>query len=68
MQKSNIKKLSLHKEVLRSLAGRELADVRGGAVNEPTHGCTTVCTGGGGTGPATGGNDCILTEFTCVAC
>ena len=67
MQKSRIKKLAIHKEVVRSLVARELQGARGGAINQPTHGCTAGCTGGGG-GGNTGGNECIDTEFTCQYC
>lgn len=67
------KKLSLQREIVRSLAGADLDAVAGGKPPLTRSGCATECPatqGGCGTtgGPATGGNICLQTELTCFAC
>ncbi len=66
------KKLALRKEIVRSLTGLALHEVIGGMIPETKSVCAGECpgrTGDCGTGgPATGGNHCLNTELTCVAC
>jgi hypothetical protein len=70
--KKNTKKLSLDRQTIRNLLQEELIGAQGGKPPLTRSGCATECapgtTGGNTTGPATGGNICLVTEFTCYYC
>ena len=61
-----VKKLSFNRQTIRNLVNLELAPAVGGMIDDTisdvcppgSDGCTT-------TGPATGGNICLKTEFSC---
>ena len=67
--KKNAKKLSLDRQTIRNLLHEDLISAQGGKPPQTRSGCMTECvprtTGGGTTGPATDGNICLATEFTC---
>jgi len=65
------KKLSFDRQTIRNLMSAELIGAQGGKPPLTRSGCATECvpgTTGNTTGPATGGNICLQTEFTCFAC
>jgi hypothetical protein len=65
------KKLSFDRQTIRNLMNVELITAQGGMINQTRSACAGDCVPGTGdctTGPATGGNICLKTEFTCYYC
>jgi hypothetical protein len=67
--KKTVKRLSVDRQTIRNLVSVELGGAAGGRINPTVSLCETECPPGTGdcttTGPATGGNICLKTEFTC---
>ena len=65
------KRLSFDRQTIRNLMNADLIGAQGGRIPLTRSLCAGECPPGSAdctTGPNTGGNHCLKTELTCIAC